>query len=131
MHIIEQVNGMFIMKKTTKNGWEIFPLPDQHASLIVSRKFDQCQMERIKMGVVPSDMDERWLIYYEEDALYLHRSWTGYCTFVVRFIVLEDGSARMYECLASRDDLQYGGTDDAEDSKLINRIIDELLLGVM
>ena len=127
----EQENRKFNMKKATKNDWELFPLPDKHVSLIVSRKFDRCQMDRIQMGVVPHDMDERWLIYYEDDTLYLHRSWTGYCTFAVRFIVLDDGAARMCECLASRDEEQYGSSNDAEDLKLLNSIIDELLLGIL
>lgn len=93
--------------------------------------FDRCQMDRIQMGVVPRDMDERWLIYYEDDTLYLHRSWTGYCTFSVRFIVLDDGAARMCEYLASRDEEQYGSSDDAKDLNLLNSIIDELLLGIL
>lgn len=119
------------MKKATKNDWELFPLPDKHASLIVSQKFDRCQMDRIQMGVVPRDMDERWLIYYEDDTLYLHRSWTGYCTFIVRFIVHDDGTASMCECLTSRDEEQNCSSDDAEDLKLLNSIIDELLLGII
>lgn len=131
MHITEQVIRKRSMKKATKNDWELFHLPDQHVSLEVSRNFDRCQMDRIEMGIIPRDMDERWLIYYEDDILYLHRSWTGYCTFVVRFIALEDGSARMCECLVSRDESQYGGKNDAEDLKLLNSIIDELLLGVL
>ena len=131
MHKTEQVKGKYSMKKATKNDWELFPLPDKHVSLAVNRTFDRYQMERIKMGVVPRDMDERWLIYYEDDTLYLHRSWTGYCAFAVRFNVLDEGSARMYECLASREELQYASSEDAEDLKLLNSIIDELLIGVL
>lgn len=42
-------------------------------------------MEEIKFGFKPRDMDDRWLMYYveSEKTLYVHRSCTGACIFIV------------------------------------------------
>ena len=55
------------------------------------------EMEKIKFGFVPRDMDDKWFIYYAEDEeiLYLHRSWTGFCVFMVKFKEVDGGFAAM------------------------------------
>ena len=48
--------------------------------MTLDRVFSQEDMDRIRRGVVPETMDDKWFIYWTEDALYFHRSWTGCCT---------------------------------------------------
>jgi hypothetical protein len=43
------------------------------------------QFESITRGFGPLDMDDRWLIAYEEPWLYFHRSWTGREILRIRF----------------------------------------------
>lgn len=36
---------------------------------------------KLQMGFIPENMDDRWFVYFDNDWVYLHRSWTGYETF--------------------------------------------------
>jgi hypothetical protein len=47
--------------------------------------FTEEEMECIKMGWIPDDMGEKCHMFFEEDTLYAHRSWTGDCQFKARF----------------------------------------------
>jgi len=84
-------------------------------------------MRQIREGLLPQQMEDKWFIYWQDDALYFHRSWTGFCIYVVRFAV-EGNSFRVVEADVNRDPEQYGETDDARDAKMISFLIDLLLL---
>ena len=43
------------------------------------------EFERIREGLDPQDMDDKWAIFLEGDILHLHRSWTGLCIYQVTF----------------------------------------------
>ena len=73
-------------------------------------------------------MEDKWFIYWNDDALFFHRSWTGFCIYVVRFAA--DGATwRMIQADVNRDRRQYEETDDDRDARLISYLIDVLLLG--
>lgn len=94
----------------------------------IDRTFPQNEMQRIKRGFVPADSDERWFIFYEEDSLYLHRSWTGFCVYVVRFRDSERGFTA-WQLQANRNPKQYGVSDDSYDCEMVFWLIDFFLLG--
>ena len=96
------------MKQATKLDWQLFPIPENQAVLKINRVFSRSQMDRIRHGVIPRYMDERWFIYFEDNALYLHRSWTGYYVFIVSLIEIENDAWHISHCLVSRDKEQYG-----------------------
>jgi hypothetical protein len=39
--------------------------------------FDRVEFARLRAGLIPQQMEDKWFIYYEEPHLFLHRSWTG------------------------------------------------------
>ena len=84
-------------------------------------------MESIRRGVVPQQMEDKWFIYWQHDTLFFHRSWTGNCIYVVRFVA-EGDTARMVEAKVNRDTEQYTETDDEADVQLISYLVDVLLL---
>jgi hypothetical protein len=49
---------------------ECVPIPDHGA-------FDAEQFARLKEGLIPQTMEDKWFVYYEEPQLFFHRSWTG------------------------------------------------------
>lgn len=49
-----------------------------------TRVFSEQEFERIKLGMTPLSMDDKWFIYFEDGHLYCHRSWTGICIFDVQ-----------------------------------------------
>jgi hypothetical protein len=100
-------------------------LPAKKTTIRLDRTFSPQEMTRIRRGFVPDGMDDRWFIYWRDDFLYFHRSWTGFCIYIVRFAV--DGG-RMIEADVNRDPEQYTETNDKTDSKMISRLIDQFLL---
>jgi hypothetical protein len=81
----------------------------------------------MQRGVLPQEMEDKWFIYWENDALYFHRSWTGFCIYVARFTT-QGECHRMIEADVNRDPEQYGQTSDERDAQMISYLIDVLLL---
>ncbi|KAA0217274.1 MAG: hypothetical protein DYG94_01435 [Leptolyngbya sp. PLA3] len=103
-------------------------MPDACVRLSVHRPFQSEDMMRMRQGLIPRQMEDKWFIYWEDDALCFHRSWTGICIFVLRFQQVE-GVWSAVECTVNRDPEQYGATDDDRDLELLLFLIDRLLLG--
>jgi hypothetical protein len=115
-------------RPATRKDWKVLhPMPRQRTTLTVERTFSHEEMERIKLGSVPVVMEHKWLIFYEQNRLYFHRSWTGFCIFIVEFEQRGDRFA-MSRVQVSRHQKQYGGNDDAEDVELLLALIDHKLL---
>jgi hypothetical protein len=43
------------------------------------------EFQRLKRGSIPKSMDDKWFVFHEDDWVYCHRSWTGYCIYQLRF----------------------------------------------
>ncbi len=84
-------------------------------------------MRKMRRGLVPQQMEDKWFIFWERDALYFHRSWTGHCIYVVRF-VNEGDSCVMIEADVNRDPEQWTETSAERDAEMISYLIDVLLL---
>ena len=95
------------------------PIPYQAA-------FDRDQFSRLKQGLVPKGMEDKWFIYYEEPDLFLHRSWTGQSVYRVTLKGTANG-AEVTEALLSK---QLSDTESGDyQAQLIDFIISNLLLG--
>ena len=117
-------------QKATRNSWMRKPLPEIYVPLHFDRAFIVDEYEQLSYGFIPDCMDDHWFIYLdpEENVIYFHRSWTGFCIYKVRFE--RSGTAyRVAEAFVNRDPDQYSGTDDDYDAALICFLIDKLLLG--
>ena len=114
----------------TRSESKLLNMPKSHATIRVSRRFSGREIEKIKLGFRPYDMDEKWFIFYEEDRLYIHRSWTGYCIYVVHFE--KQGRDHVAcEIDVNRDPTQNGVKDDSYDAQMAFWVIDFILLGRM
>ena len=107
--------------------WNTEPLPEQRATLQLDRVFSTDDMDRIRNGLIPEVMEDKWFIYWRAKALYFHRSWTGNCTYVVHF-VSEGDEWRMVRAEVNRDYEQYQCKNDDYDVEMISYLIDALLL---
>jgi hypothetical protein len=64
--------------------------------------FDNEQFLRLKEGLIPKQMEDKWFIYYDEPHLFLHRSWTGQP--VYRVMLKQAGNGvQVTETLLSKD----------------------------
>ena len=115
---------MTIAKPT---DWKTNPLPEQHATVPLDRTFSSQEMARIRKGLIPFQMEDKWFIYWRDDTLYFHRSWTGNCLYVVHFAAAGE-AYKMVKAEVNRDPSQYRATDDEVDAARISFLIDLLLL---
>lgn len=99
-----------------RTDWHnIQPMPENHAVVYPSRLVFAERMERLKMGIKPETMEDKWFLFYENDVLYAHRSWTGYCIYELHFKALPNGSYQIEKLLINHDLTQYQyGEDTAE-----------------
>ncbi len=102
-------------------------LPSKKTTIRLNRTFSPQEMKQIRRGLVPEQMEDKWFIYWKDDSLFFHRSWTGVCIYVVRFAV-EGDSCRMIEADVNRDPKQYKETSDERDARMISYLVDVLLL---
>lgn len=115
------------MRAARARDWSREELPAKRTTIALDRLFSEEEMELIQRGVVPEQMEDKWFIYWEEGTLYLHRSWTGFCIYVVRF-VLENRGWRMVRADVNRDPAEYNETSDKTDAVLVSALVDVLLL---
>lgn len=66
-------------KRAVATDWNTKPLPEQRTTFALDRVFSPNEMDRIRAGLIPDVMEDKWFIYWRDKALYLHRSWTGNC----------------------------------------------------
>lgn len=113
----------------TRQSWKnLQPLPARRAKLSLQRAFSEPEIERIRLGLVPERMEDKWFIFLEQDTLYIHRSWTGFCIYQLQF-VKQGNRYRTGEAFVNRDEAEYGSSSDPYDEKLLLYLIDHLLLG--
>ena len=103
-------------------------MPERRSLIPVARQFTSAEMDLLKRGVIPMQMEDKWFIFFQRNRLYLHRSWTGFCVYVAHFKRRRDGHV-LHLIEANRDAEQYAEQDDAYDARLFFYILDLLLLG--
>jgi hypothetical protein len=88
--------------------------------------FSSTELSRLRKGLIPKSMDDKWFIYFESPYLYLHRSWTGKLIYRVELRMVGEG-ASVVECLSDPETLNRMGTDFQ--AALVDVVISNLLLG--
>lgn len=104
----------------TKADWEITDMPEANAVFKLERKFTKEQLEILRCGNIPREMEDRWFWYMERNTLYAHRSWSGNCIYIVE-INEETGIHRV---TVNRDENQYLCTSIQEDIESLNELLD-------
>jgi len=72
-------------KIATIDSWKTFDMPEDKVILHINKKYSKEEYNKIKQGFIPEVMEEKWFIYFKEQKLYIHRSWTGYCIYQINF----------------------------------------------
>ncbi len=115
------------MSKVTKDSWETLPIPEQHHELNFDAEFTSDEFAKLARGFKPREMEDKWFIYMEENTLYFHRSWTGFCIFVVDFAQVLSDKYKVSRVLVNRDTDQYTEMHDALDIILIQDLFHFIL----
>lgn len=106
------------MKAATKNDWpDLQPMPASYEDLKIELHLNCSHMRNLRQGFVPVDQDQKWFLYFEDNILHIHRSWTGVKMYEVIFDADSEGEvARRVRINLGQ---EYGGTlDDAWETLL-------------
>ena len=109
--------------------WKTEKMPDETDILDFQRSFSPEEFQRILLGLVPRAMEDKWFIYYADEIVNFHRSWTGHHIYSVCLKEQDDGSRQIVKAIVNRNKDQYNAQDNAYDAALLGYIIDRLLLG--
>jgi len=112
----------------TRKTWQNFPI-DNPKRIAINLQFTDRQLEKLTKGLIPHEMEDKWFIFYENNWLYFHRSWTGYGLYKAQLIREQDGYS-IKEFWAERNKEIYKNDNDSTDTERISFLIARGLLGV-
>ena len=107
--------------------WKTTPMPLKRVHISLDKTFSKEEIEYLKIGFIPKDMDHRWFMYWQDNSLYLHRSWVGVCIYVVNF-TLKDDVYKATNIIVNRDPLEYSLIDDDKDRSTTLKLIKMLIV---
>jgi len=112
----------------TKETWKNIPI-DNPKRIDIDLVFTDKQFSKLTMGLIPQQMEDKWFIYYEEEWLYFHRSWTGNGMYKAKLNKITDGYS-IKEFWAERNQEKYNNEDDNTDIETFSFLIARGLLGI-
>ena len=108
------------MRKTAvKSDWNTLEMPEQNETFILDREFSDRQMRQLRKGFIPAEMEDKWFCYMAGNTLFAHRSWTGFCIYIVEF-----SPDNHHKVTVNRDPEQYRGKSIDEDRDWLDRLLD-------
>jgi hypothetical protein len=90
--------------------------------------FSSEEFSRLKSGLVPQTMEDKWLVYYEEPHLFLHRTWTGKPVYRLTLNITSK-EAQIVESLWSKDSMHDAKADVNYQAQLVDFLLSNLLVG--
>ena len=111
-------------KVATKDSWKTLPMPDRNTTIPLDVTIPHAAMDIVKMGHIPSAMEDHWFMYCDETNIRYYRSWTGICIFVAKYEECGE-QYRITELTANREQEQYGSTDNEHDVALFLALLTE------
>lgn len=105
-HIFKEILAPDV-KIVKKTDWAACPMPEKCAHFLLKRHFTKEQLDILRQGHIPEEMEDKWFWYMEENTLFCHRSWTGYCIFVAEIDVEND----LLHVTVNQDPEQYTNYD--------------------
>jgi ADP-ribosyl-[dinitrogen reductase] hydrolase len=119
----EQMNEI-----ATKDTWKHQPI-DNPKRIVIDLHLTDKQFSKLKNGLIPQQMEDKWFIYYENEWLYFHRSWTGNGMYKAKLNKETDGYS-ITEFWAERNQEKYKNEDDNSDIETFAFLIARGLLGI-
>lgn len=78
------------MKIATKDKWTTKPMTNPK-KLEVAISLTNKQLRKLKIGLVPNEMEDKWFAYFDKGFIHFHRSWTGYEIFKAELHINKNG----------------------------------------
>ena len=103
-----------------KSDWETCEMPKACKEFKLNRKFTSDEIKNLKYGNIPQEMEDKWFWYMEGNTLYAHRSWTGFCIYIMEI----DEVTGIHNVTVNRDKNQYTCKSIKEDEQTLNHLLD-------
>lgn len=91
-------------------------------------EFNELEFSRLRDGLIPRVMEDKWFVYFEEPHLFLHRSWTGQPVYRLTLEPTLHG-AKVTEALWASDLAARLDADVQYQAKLLDFLLSDLMLG--
>lgn len=78
------------MKIASKNKMNTSPMTNPK-KLDVSIFLNNEQLQKLKLGLIPNEMEDKWFAYFNCEYIHFHRSWTGYEIFKAKVNTTDKG----------------------------------------
>jgi hypothetical protein len=109
----------------TKDRWKRIPFTSGVA-IPFQAVFSHEDADKLREGLIPEVMEDKWFIYFEDPHLFLHRSWTGQPVYRVTLAANgEESSVIEALCVAGA----VEETTPEYQASLLDFLISNLLLG--
>jgi 8-oxo-dGTP pyrophosphatase MutT (NUDIX family) len=59
------------LKTATRKDWKVKRLPARRTKLLIDRTFSSAEMDLVKRGFIPKEMEQKWFIFFERNRLYI------------------------------------------------------------
>ena len=112
----------------TRTTWKNQPIVEAKR-IKIALHFTEEQFLKLKKGLIPCQMEDKWFIFCENDWLFFHRSWTGLGILKSQLIKDQEGYS-VNEFWAERNHEKYSNEDDRSDIEALCFLIAEGLLRV-
>src|SRR5687768_8368671 len=109
-----------------RDSWQTLPLGSM-TPIPYHATFSQEDYATIRRGLIPVEMEDKWLVYWESESLFLHRSWTGHCVYRADFKPAGD-RVEVVRATVSQDCEHYRRRTPEHEAALLDFLIRGLLL---
>ena len=116
------------MHIATNKSWKNYQI-DNPKQIDIDLHFTNKQFLKLTQGLVPQEMEDKWFIYFENDWLYFHRSWTGSAIYKAQ-LHKENNGYYINEFWAERNRDKHNNDDDNADIETFSFLIAKGLLGI-
>ena len=111
-----------------KDDWKTNEFSKPH-SIKASFRIAESQYAKIRFGLLPLQMEDKWFVYFNDGRIHFHRSWTGAKIYEAAIQKGEDCYS-ISEIIVERDAELYSNTNDNEDVRSLTFLIGRGLLGL-
>lgn len=115
------------MKTVKKEDWKTEKMPSEISSFEFNKVLSENEYASLILGFKPAQMEDKWFAFVENDKLFFHRSWTGFCIYETEIEKTENGYL-LTQTKVNRNFEQYKETDLERDKELLVYLIDRILL---
>ena len=108
----------------TFDSWKTEPFGECR-EIPYTEAFTVEETTRLKSGLIPEGMEDKWFVFFEGQTLFFYRSWMGLP--VYKLVLIEtDGAARVFKALMEESLLKQG--DPVYQASLLGWLVSNLLL---